>query len=284
MSQINGVYETMSNVTYPSLVTIAFAMSFVSGVVRAYEEGLGSIEQLAAADPKPFVLVEAIGEGNIIRGQGVVISAEGHVLSAGHVSWDGKNGRFADEFRISLRGTGDGLPKGAVHIHKTVYSDREDAVFFEHYYSAKLQKQHGSRFIGQGDLALFHINADGDFPKIDFYSEKKPRIQLGDVFHLCHFSFPHKAAEPTFLVNPVKIVGVVQTTSGIQYLAEGYYRVGSSGGALLKDGRLIGIQSAAYTVNAMDIGEIPMGLISFQLVWGDMVESHLFRPADDPAK
>ena len=64
------------------------------------------------------------------------------------------------------------------------------------------------------------------------------------------------AADPTFLMNPVEVVGVVQTTSGLQYLARGYYRWGSSGGAILREGRLIGIQSAAYTVNARDIGEI----------------------------
>ena len=274
----------MKQLTFSALVTIAFAVSFAPTVVRSDDERLDGIERLAAADPKPFVLVESRGEGSVIRGQGVVITAQGDVLSAGHISWDGKNGRFADEFRVSFRGTGEGLPESAVHIHKTVFSDREDAVFFEHYYSAKLQKQKGSRFIGQGDLALFHINADGAFPRVDFYSRKMPKVQLGDVFHLCHFSFPHKAAEPTFLVNPVEIVGVAQTTSGIQYLAKGYYRVGSSGGALLKDGRLIGIQSAAYTVNAKDIGEIPMGLISFQLVWGDLVESHLFEPSGTSVK
>ncbi len=272
------------NIKFPFLVTVAFAMSFAPSVVRADEEPLDGIERLAATDPKPFVLVEARGEGSVIRGQGVVITAQGHVLSAGHASWDGKNGRFTDKFRISFRGTGKELPEGAVHAHKTVFSDREDEVFFEHYYSARLQKQSGSRFIGQGDLALFHINANGTFPKIDFYSRKKPKVRLGDVFHLCHFSFPHKAAEPTFLINPVEIVGVAQTTSGIQYLAKGYYRVGSSGAALLKNGRLIGIQSAAYTVNAKDIGEIPMGLISFQLVWGDLVESHLPRPTSNSAK
>lgn len=274
----------MPTIKFLFLVTTVFAMSFAPHAVRSDDELLEGIERLAAADPKPFVLVEARGEGSVTRGQGVVITAQGHVLSAGHVSWDGKNGGFTDNFRISFRGTGKGLPEGATHIHKTVFSDREDAVFFEHYYPAKLQKQNGSRFIGQGDLALFHINAKGTFPWIDFYAKKKPKVRLGDVFHLCHFSFPHKAAEPTFLVNPVEIVGVAKTTSGIQYLAKGYYRVGSSGGALLKDGRLIGIQSAAYTVNAKDVGEIPMGLISFQLVWRDLIESHLPDRPEDSAK
>ncbi len=272
----------MTNLRVLFSVTIVFALSLAPIAARADEEALDAIKRLAATDPKPFVLVEASGEGSVSRGQGVVITPQGHVLSAGHVSWDGTNGRFTDKFRISFRGTGKGLPEGAVHAHKTIFSDREDAVFFEHYYSATLPQQNGSRFVGTGDLALFNIKANGTFPCIDFYSKKKPKVRMGEVFHLCHFSFPHKPAEPTFLINPLEIVGVAQTTSGIQYLAKGYYRLGSSGGAILKDGRLIGIQSAGYTVNAKDIGEIPRGLISFQLVWGDLIESHLTPAASKP--
>jgi hypothetical protein len=59
----------------------------------------------------------------------------------------------------------------------------------------------------------------------------------------------------------------------MQYLAKGYYRVGSSGGAILKNGKLIGIQSSAYTVNAKGVGEIPLGLISFHLVWKDRLST-----------
>ena len=77
---------------------------------------------------------------------------------------------------------------------------------------------------------------------------------------------------------------MARTSSGFQYLAKGYYRVGSSGGALLKDGKLIGIQSAAYTVNAKNIGEIPMGLISFQLVWKDQVKHLLKKPEKESAQ
>jgi hypothetical protein len=55
-------------------------------------------------------------------------------------------------------------------------------------------------------------------------------------------------------------------------LARGHYRIGSSGGAILKDGKLIGIQSSAYTVNAKGIGEIPLGLISFHLVWHEQIK------------
>ena len=106
-------------------------------------------------------------------------------------------------------------------------------------------------------------------------------MTAGDILHLCHYNFPHKAGDPTFLINPVEVVGIASTSSGIQYLAKGYYRVGSSGGALIKNGRLIGIQSSAYTVNAKDIGEIPLGLISFELVWGELFKGLLTSPSDD---
>lgn len=239
------------------------------------EDGLATIERLAAADPKPFVLVEASGGESVGRGQGVVVSPHGHVLSAGHVSWVQATQSYTDKFRISLRGTGKGLPSGVVHTHKAIFKDHEDAAFFEHYFSAKLLQHKGSRFLGQGDLAMFQIQAEGDFPHLEFWSKQKPEVQLGDTFHLCHYNLPNKAADPTFLINPVEIVGVARTPFGIQYLAKGYYRVGSSGGAILKDGRLIGIQSAAYTINARDVGEIPLGLISFQLVWGELVDDVL---------
>ena len=145
------------------------------------------------------------------------------------------------------------------------------------FFGAKLVKTHGSRFLQQRDVGLFKIDSKGDkpFPKIDFFSEKKPRIQNGEVFHLCHYNFPHKPADPYFLINPVELVGVAQTSSGLQYLAKGYYRVGSSGSAILKDGKLIGIQSSAYTVNAKDIGEIPLGLISFHMVWRNQIKDLL---------
>lgn len=230
------------------------------------------LEKLIAADPKPFVIVEATGTGVVNRAQGVVISAPGYVLSAAHVSWIESNKSFSDQFRISFRGTGAGLPEGFVHKHKTLFSDKEDTPFFEHYYQAGLLQHNGSRFLDSpSDVALFKVKAQGAFPKIEFYSKKRPRVSIGDLFYLCHYNFPHKPGEPTFLINPMEIVGMAQTSSGMQYVAKGFYRVGSSGGALLKEGRLIGIQSAGYTINAKDIGEIPLGLISFQLVWSDMV-------------
>lgn len=247
------------------------------------QETMAVIERLVNADPKPFVLVEAAGQNTIARGQGVIISSRGYVLSAGHVSWIQSEMSFTDKFRISLRGSGKGYPDGSVHVHQAVFSDREDAAFFEHYYDAKLLQQEKSRFVGGCDLALFQMKTEGDLPKLDFFSQGKPTVELGETIYLCHYNSPHGAADPTFLINPVKVVGVAQTSSGLQYLAEGYYRVGSSGGALLKNGRLIGIQSAAYTVNAENIGEIPLGLISFQLVWGELFEGLLNDAESEPA-
>lgn len=249
---------------------------FLISCLTCAATNLAELEKLVTADPKPFVIVEAQGSGVVNRAQGVVIASQGIVLSAAHVSWIDANKSFSDKFRVSFRGTGDGLPEGYVHTHKSIFNDKEDTLFFEHYYRAELQEQNGSRFIGaKDDIAIFKIKAQGDFPELKFYSKKKPKVQIGDIFYLCHYNFPNKPAEPTFLINPVEIVGMAQTSSGTQYLAKGFYRVGSSGGALLKDGGLIGIQSAGYTINAKDIGEIPLGLISFQLVWSDMIAPYL---------
>ena len=234
---------------------------------------LDTLGKLVEADPKPFVVVEASGKTVKSRAQGVVISDSGLVLSCGHIAWISSENAFTDKFRVSFRGTGEGLPDGFTHTHTTVFTDREDQKFFENYYSAELQKQGDTRFLADGDLALFQIesNAMPPFPKLDFYSKEKPSLSVGETLHLCHFNFPHRAGDPFFLANPLEVVGIAKTSSGTQYLAKGYYRIGSSGGAILKDGRLIGIQSSAYTVNATGIGEIPLGLISFELVWEDRV-------------
>jgi hypothetical protein len=211
----------------------------------------------------------------VARAQGVVISPQGHVLSAGHVTYISADTSYTDKFRISLRGRGKAFPEGATHIHKTIFSDREGAEFFEHYYETELIKEKESRFVAQADLCVFKLKSKTELPSVEFFSRQKPKVELGETLYLCHYNFPHQAADPTFLISPIKIVGVAETSSGFQFLGEGYYRVGSSGGAILKDGRLIGIQSAAYTVNAKDIGEIPLGLISFQLVWRDMFDEVL---------
>lgn len=264
------------------LIHIMTTVLLLPALVLA-EDTLRILERETTRAPKPYVIVEADGEGTMSRGQGVVITPLGHVLSAGHISWIDARKAYSDTFRISFRGESKGLPAGFVHTHKAVFSDREDAEFFEYYYQADLQKHKGSRYVGDGDLALFRIKAEGEFPTVEFFSKSKPKVKDGDVLHLCHYTFPNKAGDPTFLINPVEIVGVAQTPFGLQYLAKGYYRWGSSGGALLKEGRLIGIQSAAYTVNAKDIGEMPMGLISFQLVWSKLFEGLLTDPSPEPS-
>ena len=240
-------------------------------------DGLKRFEKLSSMQPKPFVIVEASGKKIKNRGQGVVVSEEGHVLSAAHIAWIGEDGNYSENFRISFRGKGENLPRGEVHRHTTTFSDRENASFKENYYRAKLLKLNGMRFLGGRDLALFKIqsNMAKSFPFVDFHSLNKPKVKKGEIFYLCHYNFPHKAANPLFLINPVTVVGVAKTTTGLQYLAEGYYRVGSSGGAILKNGKLIGIQSSAYTVNAREVGEIPLGLISFHLVWKDQIKDLL---------
>lgn len=265
----------------------------ISGLVIALclpqagaQDTLEVIEQLAGAEPKPFVIVEGSGKSSKSRAQGVVVSPKGYVLSVGHIAWIEADKAFTDDFRISFRGSGKGLPSQPAHVHRTSFSDRENTTFLEQFYPATLLKRGGTRFIGEGDLALFQIEAKtktepesvAGFPTLDFYSKEKPTLAAGDTLHLCHFTFPHKPGDPFFLINPVEVVGVAQTSSGIQYLAKGFYRVGSSGGAILKEGRLIGIQSAAYTVNATDVGEIPLGLISFELVWSDLVDEVLASP------
>ena len=232
------------------------------------------MEQLIESQFKPFVVIEAQSSGAVSRAQGVVVSEQGDVLSAAHVSWIDSKKTFVDDFRISFRSSSTNILRGYVHKHKTTFSDKENAIFYEYYFNAKLQRNNGSRFLGaNSDVALFKIAQNGNkFPVMRFYSKGRPKIRIGDVFYLCHYTFPHKPANPTLLINPVEVVGVVQTSSGLQYLAQGYYRIGSSGGAILKDGRLIGIQSAAYTINSKENAETTPGLISFHSVWEELIE------------
>ena len=250
---------------------------FFAGAKNATDD-LSKFRFLASMEPKPFVVVEASGKKVKSRGQGVVVSPKGHVLSAAHIAWIPAEGNYSENFRISFRGNGENLPEGEVHLHSTSFSDRENALYKENYYHAQLLRFDQSRFLEGRDLALFKIksNNEENFPMVEFYSSVKPEIEIGDTFHLCHYNFPHKPADPFFLINPIEVVGVAQTSSGLQYLAKGYYRIGSSGSAILKDGKLIGIQSSAYTVNAKDIGEIPLGLISFHMVWKNQIK-HLLE-------
>lgn len=161
-------------------MAIGISAVLPAAVVSA-QDPLAVVERFAASDPKPFVIVEATGEGTVNRAQGVMISPQGHVLSAGHVAWIDQNKRFTDKFRISFRATGDGLPAGIIHHHKTTFNDREEMVFHEHYYDAEILQNGGSRFVGQGDLAVFRIKADGSFPKVEFFSKKKPELKSGET-------------------------------------------------------------------------------------------------------
>ena len=47
--------------------------------------------------PKPFVIVEASGKKIKNRGQGVVVSKDGHVLSAAHIAWIGEDGNYSED-------------------------------------------------------------------------------------------------------------------------------------------------------------------------------------------
>ena len=242
---------------------------------------LDDLERFANMDPKPFVLIEASGDKIKNRGQGVVLSEDGLVISVGHASWLEEERAYSNRFRISFRGKKNGLPEGEVHRHTTRFADREGTSFLETYYQAEQIRFEGSRFLDGADLGVFKIRGKGRFPRIEFFSQTQPDMEIGETLYLCHYNFPHKPADPFFLINPIEVVGVAQTSSGMQHLAKGYYRVGSSGGAILKNGKLIGIQSSAYTVNAKGVGEIPLGLVSFHLVWKDRLSPILEtkRPA-----
>ena len=217
--------KTIGLFYHPFTVVYAVICFVINSPVKGYGENqISRLERLANLDPKPFVIVEASGKDVKSRGQGVVISDEGHVLSAAHISWISKEGNYSNDFRISFRGKGKNIPEGKIHLHTTKFSDREDATFEENFFDARLLRTHGSRFLEQMDVGLFKIRSKGTkpFPKIEFFSQKKPIIQNGEVFHLCHYNLPHKPADPFFLINPVEVVGVAQTSSGLQYLAKGY--------------------------------------------------------------
>ena len=245
------------------------------------DDSLLAMEKLAKADPGPFVIVESRIEKVKNRAQGVVITPEGHVLSVGHIAWIDEKKSFTDSFRISFRGSGKGLPEKAAHRHKATYLDREGEAFYESFYPVKLLRQGKSRFVDRGDLAVFKIPGKEGYPMIEFFSKTKPELSSGETLHLCHFIHPHTAGDPFLLMSPLEVVGVARTSHGLQYLAKGYYRIGSSGGAILKDGRLIGIQSSAYTINGKKGGEAPYGMISFELVWKDRIAEAL-KQSDQP--
>ena len=226
---------------------------FLAALFASAEETCDSLKHLVELDPKPFAMVEGVGKGKTPAGQGVFVREDGMMVTAGHLCWNGAEQEYVQRFHAILRTRAGEAPAGATHHHKAEFLDREGAVFHEHRYPAELVRQEGSRFVAGKDVCLVQVEQGGPFPKVGFYSNDEPEVELGDVLYLCHYFLLSEKAEPTFLVNPIEVVGVADTTSGTQYLASGFYRWGSSGAAILKDGRLLGVQSGAYTVNAKDI-------------------------------
>jgi len=244
-------------------------------------QDLAELERLADQDVKPFVVVQGIGTGAVARAQGVMISPRGHVLTAGHLCFDTVKSVFMEDFLVVLRTRTSEVPAGMVHSHESQFIDRENTVYKEHHYEATVQKLNDSHFVDNRDLAVLKIKSSADFPCVEFFSDDKPKLSIGDTLYLCHYPWVSHPTDPTFLVNPITVTGVAQTPSGLQYLAEGYFRWGSSGGALLKDGKLVGIQCSAYTVNVQDVGEMPMGLLSFHPVHRSMFKDFLSEEAPD---
>jgi len=110
----------MTDVRLMLLTHLVVAALIAGSAIGGDRDSLRVLEGLVASDPKPFVLVEASGTGFVGKGQGVVITSRGHVLSAGHVSWDDANQRFVDNFRVSFRTENGNLPPGPVHTHTGV--------------------------------------------------------------------------------------------------------------------------------------------------------------------
>ncbi len=161
---------------------------------------LGNLENLASMEPKPFVVVEASRNKVKNRGQGVVVSPQGHVLSAAHIAWI--SGKMEIILRIleSVFVEWENLPQGQVHLHSTTFSDREDALFKENYYRGKLLRLAGSRFINGRDLALFKMQSEGNksFPIMDFYSSEKPKLKRGKLFIYVIIIFHINQLDPFF--------------------------------------------------------------------------------------
>lgn len=264
--------HSLANRPLAASLLACFAFIIANSNTAIAQTKLSDLEALAGAEQKPFVIVEATKGEAVSRAQGVVIGKQGLVLTVGHVNWVPPSEDYADKFRVSFRGKGPKLPKDAAHIHATINSNLEQRKFYEFYYKADLIRDGESRFVGQQDLSLMKIETKRELPVLEFYSEQRPKLKIGDTLYLCHYCFPHQQADPTFLINPIRVVGIAQTHDGLQCVAKGFYRIGSSGGAVLKDGKLVGIQSRAYTTNDREGGEDPQGLVSFQLVWKGMFD------------
>ena len=240
--------------------------------------------KLAGTDVKPFVVIEN-------GGQGVLISEDGHILTAAHVTFDKEKLDHKDEVEVGVRRlTKSGPWPGAVHRHAIEVVDAGPATYYQDVHKAGVLKKDGKAMIRKKDVGVLKLKTTGKLPltklpHIKLYSHEKPEIKLGDKLYLCHFVFPTKAGEPTFLVSPLEVIGAANATMGVQYLAKGFFRWGSSGGAILKDGKVIGIQSNAFTVNTHFAGEIPLGHVSFVLVYGKMIDEFVAKAkVNEPPK
>lgn len=177
-----------------------------------------SLMKIAGDDPKPFVVIGG--------GQGVVISSDGLVLTAAHVTFDKEETGHKDEVEVSFRKRVSGPWPGAVKRHATKVVDAGPTAFFEETYKAGVIKKDGKAMIGGKDLGVLKIETTAELPHVEFYSREKPEIKIGDRLYMCHFVFPTSAAEPTFLVSPLTVIGAARTTMGVQYLAKGFFRWG----------------------------------------------------------
>ena len=123
----------------------------------------------------------------------------------------------------------------------------------------------GSRLWSGFDLSLFRIKANENFNYLEFFSKKEPTLKIGEILHLCHYYHPSNLGDPFLLSNPIEVVGFAQTNIGLQYLAEDFYKEVSSGGAIIKNGKFIGIQCSDYSKDAQ--------MLSFQAVWAELINT-----------
>lgn len=243
------------------------------GILSHQASDLEALDAIASQDPKPFVIIGDKANG---FGQGVVIREDGYVLTAAHVTFDEKRDRHPANQTVLFRKRLSAPWPDMIRSRDITYTDAGHRTYWQEEYRAKMVKQGESEHIDGRDIGLLKLSTPAKLPHIEFYSKTKPRIRLGDQLYMCQYCFPDSEADPIFLVTPMTVIGIAQnTTAGTQVLAQGFFRWGSSGSAILKDGKLIGIQSNGYVVNYSNddggAGETQLGHLSFEVVYEDMV-------------
>ncbi len=256
----------MRPVAVAAVCGLALCVGSCAGQGR-HGDALGEFAKLAMQNDKPFVIVA----GKDGSGQGVVITGAGHVLTAAHVTYDEEADAHTEEMTVSFRKATASPWPGMVEKEEITVVDAGHADFCEEYYRARLIKQGERAHIDGKDVALLKVETTEWIPHVEFYSRERPEIRVGDRLYMCQYCFPTEKADPIFVVTPLEVIGVARTPTGLQYLAQGFFRWGSSGAAILKEGKLIGIQSNAYTVNS-DAGEVPLGHVSFEVVYERLVK------------